>query len=140
MSNQNLYTIHHVGIAVSELEAATAFYSTAFGFEVAYGPIEDPIQRVKVLFFRQGAPGLPLLELISPLSGDSPLNNYLAKDAGAYHVCYEVPDIETALADLRGRRCLIVSRPVNATAYNGRRIAWCFTPTNQLVELLEAAP
>lgn len=131
------FTLHHVGVAVPDLEQAAAFYVAAFGFRVVSGPIEDPIQKVKAYFLAEAERDLAHLELISPLDEDSPVNRYLSKGIGAYHVCYEVGEIAKALAELRGKGCLVISKPVPAVAYAGRKIAWCFTPTNQLLELLE---
>ena len=54
-----------------------------------------------------------------------------------FDVCYEVADLAAALAELRAKGCLVISKPVPAVAYGGRKIAWCFTPTQQLLELLE---
>jgi methylmalonyl-CoA/ethylmalonyl-CoA epimerase len=132
------FTFHHVGVAVPDLEQAAAFYADAFGLRMVSGPFEDPIQKVKVCFLAGGDGSFAPLELISPLSGESPVNGYLAKEIGAYHVCYEVADIAAVLADLRAKGCLVISRPAPAVAFAGRKIAWCFTPTKQLVELLEA--
>ena len=131
------FTFHHVGVAVSHLEQATEFYSTAFGFKVVSGPFKDPIQKVEVCFLAGAGDGPAFIELIAPLDGDSPVNNYLAKGIGAYHVCFEVAKITEALAELRAKGCLVISKPVPAVAFAGRKIAWCFTATNQLVELLE---
>jgi methylmalonyl-CoA/ethylmalonyl-CoA epimerase len=131
------FTFHHVGVAVPDLEQAATFYSEAFGFRVVSGPFEDPIQKVKVCFMAEAGRSLAHLELISPLDSDSPVNGYLTKGIGAYHVCYEVAEIAKALAELRGKGCLVISRPVPAVAFAGRKIAWCFTPTHQLLELLQ---
>jgi hypothetical protein len=48
-----------------------------------------------------------------------------------------VNDIEAALQNVRSQGCIVVSRPVPATAFEGKRIAWFYTPTRQLVELVE---
>jgi methylmalonyl-CoA/ethylmalonyl-CoA epimerase len=137
---QGNFGIHHLGVAVSDLEQASRFYTSAFGFQVVSGPFEDPIQKVRICFLAASAGGLRHLELISPLDGASPVNGYLKKGIGAYHVCYAVADIDQALAELRSQGCLEVSPPVPAVAFAGRKIAWLFTPTNQLVELLELDP
>ena len=134
------FAFHHFGVAVPDLERAASFYSAAFGFQVVSGPFEDPIQRVKVCFLAEAGQGSAPLELICPLDADSPVNTYLTQGIGAYHVCYEVADVAQALAELRAQRCLVVSKPVSAVAFAGRRIAWCFTPTQQLLELLERDP
>jgi methylmalonyl-CoA/ethylmalonyl-CoA epimerase len=131
------YTFHHLGVAVSDLEHASSFYSEAFGFRVVSGPFEDPVQKVRACFLSDGGQTSGQLELICPLAGDSPVAGYLAKEIGAYHVCYEVAGVANALAELRARGCLVVARPTPAVAFGGRKIAWCFTPTHQLVELLE---
>jgi methylmalonyl-CoA/ethylmalonyl-CoA epimerase len=131
------FTFHHVGVAVPDMERGIEFYTTVLGFRLDSGPFDDPIQKVKVCFLSEGADGTAHLELISPLAGDSPVNGYLKKGIGAYHVCYVVADIDGALAELRTNGCLVISKPVPAVAFGGGKIAWCFTPTNQLLELLE---
>jgi methylmalonyl-CoA/ethylmalonyl-CoA epimerase len=131
------FSFHHVGVAVANLQQAAAFYSSAFGFEMVSGPFEDPIQKVAVCFLARSSDAIAPLELISPLVDTCPINNYLKKEIGAYHLCYEVADISRTLAHLRANKCLIIGKPVPAVAFNGRKIAWCYTPTNQLVELID---
>jgi methylmalonyl-CoA/ethylmalonyl-CoA epimerase len=132
------FKFHHIGVAVPDLEQASKFYTSVLGFKIISGPLEDPVQKVKACFLAEAGANAIHLELISPAGEDSPVNKYLSKGIGAYHVCYEVPDISAALAGLRANGCLIVSKPVAAVAYGGRKIAWCFTSTSQLLELLEA--
>jgi methylmalonyl-CoA/ethylmalonyl-CoA epimerase len=125
-----------MGVAVRDLNAALAFYVDELGFKLLHGPIDDPIQQVTVCFI--GAADGGEIELISPLGGQSPVARYLAQGIGAYHVCYEVSNIEHTLHRMRKSECIIVSEPVPATAFNGRRIAWFYTPTKHLIEILEA--
>jgi|SRR4051812_48610707 methylmalonyl-CoA/ethylmalonyl-CoA epimerase len=131
------FKLHHVGIAVPDLQQASAFYTSALGFQIISGPIEDPIQKVRASFLTEVGRDSAWIELICPSDEDSPVNGYLKKGIGAYHVCYEVPDIASALAELRAKGCLVISAPVSAVAFGGRKIAWCFTPTRHLLELLE---
>jgi methylmalonyl-CoA/ethylmalonyl-CoA epimerase len=131
------FTFHHVGVAVPDVERAMEFYASAFGFKCVSGPFEDPIQKVKVCFLADAGKSPTHIELISPLTEDSSIKGYLTKGTGAYHVCYEVEDLSAALAELWEKGCLIVSNPAPAVAFGGKKIAWCYTPTNQLVELLE---
>ena len=134
-----IFTFHHVGVAVPDLETASKFYIEVLGFHLVSGPFEDPIQKVKVCFLAEAGQTLGRLELISPLDVESPVNGYLAKGIGAYHTCYEVTDIAKVQAELRSNGCLVICKPVPAVAYGGRKIAWCYTPTQQLLELLERA-
>jgi methylmalonyl-CoA/ethylmalonyl-CoA epimerase len=128
---------HHLGIAVADFGQAVAFYTQALGFDVISGPVEDPIQKVKLCFLRRAAQSASVVEIICPLERDSPVNGYLSKGIGAYHVCYEVVRLEETLGQLRSKGCLVISNPVPAVAFGGRKIAWCFAPTRQLIELLE---
>lgn len=131
------YEFHHLGIAVPDVAGALPVYERLFGHRLVDGPYDDPIQRVRVAFLKRGGAGEPVIELVAPTSADSPVHRYLSKEAGAYHVCYVVGEMEETIARLRGQGCLLVSAPAPAVAFGGRRIAWVFTPTRQLVELLE---
>ncbi len=78
-----------------------------------------------------------MIELIAPLGNDTPIDRVIAKGGGAYHTCYEVENLDAAVEALRSKKCILVGEPVPAVAFANRRIAWLFTPTNQLVELVE---
>jgi methylmalonyl-CoA/ethylmalonyl-CoA epimerase len=79
------------------------------------------------------------IELIAPLTDDSPIRSMLNKNGGGpYHLCFETSDIEAALAHAAANGCIIVFKPVPAVAFEGRRIAWIYTPARQLFELVEA--
>jgi hypothetical protein len=47
-----------------------------------------------------------------------------------------VPDIQGAIDQVRGAGGRLVSGPVPARAFNGRQIAWVYTPDRSLVEFL----
>lgn len=131
------YTVHHLGLAVPSVEAAIPLYEKLLGRVLVSGPFDDPIQRVRVCFLASRDGTDVSIELIAPLSDDSPVNQHLKKGLGAYHICYEVRAMDAAIADLRTKGALLVSGPVPAVAFNGRRIAWLLLPTRQLIELVE---
>jgi methylmalonyl-CoA/ethylmalonyl-CoA epimerase len=94
---------------------------------------------VSVNFLTQSDSDVAEIELIAPLSEDSPITSMLAKSGGgAYHLCFETADIEQALVHAKNNGCVIVSPPVPAVAFNGRRIAWIYTRSRQLFELVES--
>jgi methylmalonyl-CoA/ethylmalonyl-CoA epimerase len=136
MIPRNDFRFHHLGVAVADLHAAVPIYSALFGYDCTSGPFDDPIQKVSVCFLSRGA-GDMTLELVAPLGDDSPVRATLKKGASAYHMCYEVPDIDAAIAHLSENECLTVSAPVPAVAFDQRRIAWLLTPSFQLIELIE---
>lgn len=130
-------TFSHLGVAVPNIAQALATYREIFGYTVCAGPFDDPIQQVSVCFLAAEDVRAPTIELVAPQGDHSPVSKILAKGLGAYHACYEVENIDEALAYVRAKGCIVVSHPVPAVAFDGRRIAWFYTPTRQLMELVE---
>jgi methylmalonyl-CoA/ethylmalonyl-CoA epimerase len=124
-------------VAVPKLDEACATYTTILGYELRSGPFDDPIQRVSVCFLGTDNPADAVIELVAPLTDDSPIGGVLKRGGGAYHMCFETPRLDERLEELIAKGCLLVSRPAPAVAFGGRRIAWIYTPTRQLIELLE---
>lgn len=133
------FKLLHVGVAVPTLNPAAESLRALFGYRVVAGPFDDPIQKVRVKFLTQSREDIAEIELIAPLSADSPVQSMLSKGSGgAYHLCFETSDIEAALVHAKGNGCIVVSGPAPAVAFDGRRIAWIYTPARQLFELVEA--
>jgi len=133
------FKLLHVGVAVPSLGPAAESLAKLFGYELVLGPFDDPIQKVSVEFLSHGAEDAAEIELIAPAAEDSPIRSMLAKDGGgAYHLCFETSDIDAAVAHAKALGCIIVSPPVPAVAFKGRRIAWIYTRSRQLFELVEA--
>jgi methylmalonyl-CoA epimerase len=92
--------LDHVGIAVTDLAAALAFYRDALGLEVE-APEEVASQRVRAHFLPVGDAKLELLEASAP---DSPIAKYTDKRGpGLHHITLRVDDIHAALAQLKAR-------------------------------------
>jgi LAO/AO transport system kinase len=88
--------IHHVGIAVRDLEEAANRFGGLLGLERGAG-YELPEFGVKVLFLPVGEGNLELLE---PIGAGSTVAAFLEKRGeGLHHICFEVEDIEKTLAD-----------------------------------------
>ena len=78
------------------------------------------------------------IELMAPLTEDSPIRAMLNKSGGgAYHLCFQTNDLEAALTHVRSKGCMVLGQPQKAVAFGGRRIAWVYTATRQLFELVE---
>lgn len=92
--------LDHVGIAVSDVDQALAFYRDALGLDIE-PPEEIESQRVRAHFI---AAGDAMLELLEPTAPDSPIARYLEKRGpGMHHVALRVDDIRAALAMLKAR-------------------------------------
>ena len=133
------FKLLHVGVAVPSLGPAAEALTDLFGYKVVSGPYDDPIQKVTVLFLAKTARDVAEIELIAPLGADSPIQSMLAKSGGgAYHLCFETSELEGALNHARKNGCIVVAAPAPAVAFQGRRIAWIYSRSRQLFELVEA--
>ena len=89
--------IHHLGVAVGNLDEALATYERLFGAEVEHSATVDD-QGVRAASVRIGGGRVELLE---PLGDDTPVGRFLAKRGpGMHHVAYEVADLHATLAEL----------------------------------------
>ncbi|MEE9391159.1 MAG: VOC family protein [Planctomycetota bacterium] len=138
MSDQRL-CFHHIGMAVQDIASATRVLEDSLGCRSTGPPVDDPLQKATVSFLKSEHEGDPTIELVAPLGADSHLHDVLQRGGGAYHICYEVDDLEAKVAELKSKRWLVIQQPLPAAAFDGRRIAWLYAPTRALFELLESA-
>src|SRR5512143_3100612 len=90
--------IHHIAIAVSDLDAAEKIYRDALCLKWR-GREEVAGQKVMTSVFEMGQ---SRLEFISPTTEDSPIAGFLSKKGpGLHHVAFEVEDIEEEMARLK---------------------------------------
>ena len=93
-----LSRIDHTGIAVEDLDAAIALYETTYGMKVVHREVVEE-QGVEAVLLDVGENHV---ELLAPLSDDTPVGRFLAKRGpGLHHVAYRVEDIVAALDELR---------------------------------------
>jgi methylmalonyl-CoA/ethylmalonyl-CoA epimerase len=91
--------IHHVGVAVDDLDGALATYERLFGATLEHRE-QVEAQGVEAASLRVGD---SRVELLGALGEDTPVGRFLAKRGpGMHHVAYEVADIGVALAELAG--------------------------------------
>lgn len=128
------FIFHHIGIAVNDIEE-TAFFYLAAGYEKTE-TVYDPAQNVHICFLKKE--GMPMLELLAPHDETSPVFNTLQKNGVTpYHCCYEVNDIEEAIAKLRKMHYVATSKPVPAVAIEDRRVCFLYNKRVGLIELVE---
>lgn len=106
----NFGRLNHIGIATPDVEAAADPYRRLLGADAVGQPFDLPLQGVRVLFV--DAPNSQL-ELIQPLSDASPIAGFLRKNpaGGQHHLCFEVPDIRAAVADLQEKGATVLAEP-----------------------------
>lgn len=90
--------IHHLAIAVKDLDSALVFYRDALGVEVTERR-EVEAEGVEIAFLPMGETEL---ELIRPLDPENSIGRFIEKRGeGIHHVCVLVEDIEAAVARLQ---------------------------------------
>ncbi|MCG5220962.1 methylmalonyl-CoA epimerase [Streptosporangium sp. KLBMP 9127] len=106
--------IDHVGIACHNLEEKIAFYESTFGLTVVSREVnESQGVREAMLHVADGEQGASYIQLLQPLSPDTPVGRFLAaRGEGVHHIGYGVPDVTRALAEIGGKGVrLIDERP-----------------------------
>ena len=129
--------LHHVGIVVDDIESGIQRYKALFGFVPVSEVVHDPIQKVSVVLLSNAESDGAPIELIAPLTDDSPVSNILKGNVRLYHLCFLVDNIEEALQNFRNNGAIIISGPVPAELFEGKKIAFVYSPDKYVIELLE---
>src|SRR3954451_13470282 len=90
--------IDHVGLAVEDLDAAIALHDRTYAMELVHREVVEE-QGVEAVLLDVGENHV---ELLRPLSDDTPVGKFLAKRGpGLHHVAYQTTDIEATLEQLK---------------------------------------
>jgi methylmalonyl-CoA/ethylmalonyl-CoA epimerase len=89
--------IHHLGVAVDDLDEAISTYARLFGAELEGRETQEE-QGVEAASLRVGPNHV---ELLAALGADTPVGRFLSRRGpGMHHVAYEVPDVAAAVHEL----------------------------------------
>jgi methylmalonyl-CoA/ethylmalonyl-CoA epimerase len=89
--------IHHLGVAVADLDEAVGTWERLFGAEVEYRDSLES-QGVDAVSLRVGE---SRIELLAPTGDDTPVGRFLARRGpGMHHVALETDDIHGVLREL----------------------------------------
>jgi methylmalonyl-CoA/ethylmalonyl-CoA epimerase len=108
-----LNRIDHVGIACRNLDEAVSRYCSVFGLTVTSREVNDEqgVREAMLLVATQSEPaaspgpggtiGASYIQLLEPLSPDSPVGKFMARRGeGIHHIGYAVTDVRSALAQV----------------------------------------
>jgi len=126
--------IHHVGVAVSDLDEAIALYQKVFGAELVHRASTDELTAA----FLQA--GDAEVELLQPLRDDSPVGKFLAnRGPGLHHIAVAVSDIDEAIAEARADGLEMIDQEPRI-GLHGTRIAFVHPKSvgGVLTEFVEA--
>jgi methylmalonyl-CoA epimerase len=112
--------IDHIGVAVEEIEPALELYRDSFELTLAHREVVEE-QGVEAVLLDVGESHV---ELLAPLSADTPVGRFLAKQGpGLHHVAYQVQDIEATLERLRTAGLQLIDQEPRA-GIRGSRVAF----------------
>jgi methylmalonyl-CoA epimerase len=109
--------IDHIGVAVTDLDAAVALYGGGFDMaEQHRETIEE--QGVEAVLLEVGEGHI---ELIRPLSADNGVGKFIARNGeGMHHVAYQVDDIDAALERIRSAGLRLIDQEPRTGIRNSR--------------------
>ena len=126
--------VNHVAIAVNDIEGALHFWRDGLGLAVEQ--VEDvPSQKAVVAFISVGDSEI---ELVQPTAEGTGVAKFLAeRGGGMHHLCFEVDDIDSMLAELKAKGVRLINE--SALVLPGRKIAFVHPKSSGgvLVELYE---
>jgi methylmalonyl-CoA epimerase len=89
--------VHHLGVAVADLDEAVSAYERLFGATLEHRDAvsDQGVEAASMLV------GPSRIELLEPTGPETPVGRFLAKRGpGMHHVAYEVEDVSVELARL----------------------------------------
>lgn len=131
----NLSHIEHIGIAVSDLKDAIAFYEDKLGLK-CYSIEEVPEQKVRTAFFMIGQTKLELLEATDP---ESPIAKFIEKKGeGVHHIAFATEGLQQALTEVENNGVQLIDKTPRKGA-EGLNIAFLHPRSTKgvLMELCE---
>lgn len=115
-----LLGVHHVALAVEDLDEALETYRRLFDAEVEVADRMEE-QGVDAVYLRVGD---GRVELVSPLGPDTPVGRFLEKRGpGMHHVAFEVEDVQDAVAELEQRGATVIE-PGARPGLAGKQVAF----------------
>ena len=125
--------IEHVGVIVRDTEASRKLWEDCFGIRL--GSVETNDVRTLALY----PVGESMVELIAGVKPDGKHARMIAEGRGGLnHICFEVEDIDAALAELKAKGIPLLDEKARI-GHEGCRVAF-LDPTgteNCLIELAE---
>jgi methylmalonyl-CoA/ethylmalonyl-CoA epimerase len=127
--------IDHIAVAVRSVDAASDRLSKLLGYAPKTTKVTNTRQKVNVLFL--GKEGSLDIKLIEPSDSTSPLSDFVQKGGGLHHLCFKVPDVPAACADLAGKGARVIAQPAPGEAFDEHLIAFLFLGLGLNIEVID---
>jgi methylmalonyl-CoA/ethylmalonyl-CoA epimerase len=131
--------IDHVGVAVTDLDVAIAFYRDTYGMTLAHEEVNEE-QGVREAMMAVGGSGSHI-QLLAPLTPESTIAKFLERSGpGVQQVAYRVEDVEAVSQTLRDRGLrLLYDNPRRGTSNSRVNFIHPKDAGGILVELVQPA-
>ena len=128
------YQLSHIGYVVDDIHKALKRFLKA-GAQLLLPPTQETQQRVWVCLIEME--GGVKLELVAPIDvSNHPLQARLSRGGGLDHLCFEVNDLQAAVAYEREHGAELLCQPTKAVAFKGYELAFVSRRSGLVVELL----
>ena len=109
------FELDHIGVAVESLQKGQAFYSALGLGPMSVEKVES--EKVTVGFFELDNDAR--IELLEPMSEDSPVGKFLkSRGPGIHHICLKVPDIRATIRGLKAQGVQMINEEPRPGAHN----------------------
>ncbi len=126
--------IHHVGYLTKDLNKAQDEF-LALGFVVEQEKAYDEHRKINISFIINGN---YRVELIEPVDDSSPMYPLLKRYKNTpYHICYEVDDLESSIAELSTKGYTVMQEPLEAPCIENKRVSFLINSNLGIIELVE---
>jgi methylmalonyl-CoA/ethylmalonyl-CoA epimerase len=130
--------IDHIGVAVEDLDAAIELYNQQFEMSEQHREVVEQ-QGVEAVMLEVGEGHV---ELLKPLSPDTPVGKFLAaRGPGLHHVAYQVSDIDSELERVKSLGLELIDETPRI-GIRGTRVAFLHPKATAgvLTEIVEPNP
>ena len=127
--------INHIGYVVKSLEKSTKYYCGNFGYVIKVNKIFVKNQLVNIVMLKSPIENDPDLELICPVSEESPAYNSLKRGEVINHLCYETKNYQEVLKKFE-KRIVRKSMPAPYELFGGGCTFFAYLNV-QLTEFVE---
>ena len=126
--------VHHIGYLVKNISKTEKKF-LELGYEVESPTKFDEIRNIDIEFLVNGD---YRVELIEPKGEESPMYPLLKRYKNTpYHLCYEVENIDEAIAELQDKHYTVIQEPNIAPCIEGKKVAFLNNISMGIIELVE---
>ena len=100
--------LHHIGIVVKNIQESLGELTKFLDFKETTVPIGVKSQKVNVCFLKTSD---VFIELIEPITNDSPVKTFSESGGGFHHLCFEVDNVSEEIKIMKQKGARVIVEP-----------------------------